>query len=308
MKTRLARGGTAVLTLLVLSACGADPQETGADTRDRHQPGKHHGTQGSDTSTGGSSGSGTSTGGGGGAGGTVTVPAYFTASTPQGDRLFREFRRVEASDPLGEAAALLTSGDALDPDYSTLFPGGSFADVTWSEGAGAFIVTLADDGWTTPAAGMSKADARLAVQQLVYTLQGVQQRRDPVVVQLGNKPVPLFGVDTSDGVHNDQSALGLVNVTSPEQGATVSGDTLDASGVANSYEATVPWEIRSGSTKVLDGFVTADGWMDKLYPWQASIDISSLAPGTYTFVASTDDPSNGEGGGPTEDTKTFTVS
>ena len=155
---------------------------------------------------------------------------------------------------------------------------------------------------------MSKADARLAVQQLVYTLQGVQQRRDPVVVQLGNDPVPLFGIDTSDGVRNEQSALGLVNVTSPEQGATVSGDTLEASGVANSFEANVVWEIRSGDTKVLDGFATADGWMDKLYPWKASIDISSLDPGDYTFVARTDDPSDGEGPGPTEDTKTFTVS
>ena len=35
--------------------------------------------------------------------------------------------------------------------------------------------------------------------------------------------------------------------------------------------------------------------------------MSSLAPGTYTFVAMTDDPSGGEGGGPTEDTKTIIV-
>jgi hypothetical protein len=47
--------------------------------------------------------------------------------------------------------------------------------------------------------------------------------------------------------------------------------------------------------------------MDKLYPWQATVDVSSLSPGTYTFVASTDDPSDGEGSGPTRDTKTITV-
>jgi hypothetical protein len=35
--------------------------------------------------------------------------------------------------------------------------------------------------------------------------------------------------------------------------------------------------------------------------------VSGLAPGTYSFVAMTDDPSGGEGGGPTEDSKTFTV-
>lgn len=292
-------------TLLLVSACGNDPVETGAHTRDHHKPHKHHGHQGSQ---GGTATGGGSTSGGGSGSATVTVPAYFAASTPQGGRLFREFQAVDAADPLGEAAALVVDGDSLDPDYTTAFPSGSFADVTWSAGAGAFVVTLADDSWTTRPKDMSPAGAKLAVQQLVYTLQGVQQRRDPVIVQLGHDPVPLFGIDTAHGLHNDPSALGLVNITSPEQGVTISGGTLDASGVANSFEANVVWEIRSGSTKVLDGYATADGWMDKLYPWQKSIDISSLAPGDYTFVARTDDPSDGEGAGPTEDTKTFTVS
>jgi hypothetical protein len=48
--------------------------------------------------------------------------------------------------------------------------------------------------------------------------------------------------------------------------------------------------------------------MDKLYPWETEIDLSGLEPGDYTFVAMTDDPSNGEGSGPTEDSKTITVS
>ena len=68
------------------------------------------------------------------------------------------------------------------------------------------------------------------------------------------------------------------------------------------------WEVRdSGGGAVLEGFTTAEGWMDKLYPWTAEVDVSGLAPGTYTFVALTDDPSDGEGRGPTEDTKTITV-
>jgi hypothetical protein len=35
--------------------------------------------------------------------------------------------------------------------------------------------------------------------------------------------------------------------------------------------------------------------------------VSGLAPGTYSFVALTDDPSGGEGPGPTEDSKTIIV-
>ena len=43
--------------------------------------------------------------------------------------------------------------------------------------------------------------------------------------------------------------------------------------------------------------------MDKLYPWQTSVDVSGLAPGDYTFVAMTDDPSGGEGAARPVDTR-----
>ena len=64
-------------------------------------------------------------------------------------------------------------------------------------------------------------------------------------------------------------------MTAPEQGATVSG-TFTASGVSSSFEATTPWQIRDASgAVVLDGFSTAEGWLDKLYPWQTEVDVSS---------------------------------
>lgn len=99
----------------------------------------------------------------------------------------------------------------------------------------------------------------------------------------------------------------LITLATPAEGETVSG-TLDASGKANSPEANVPWEVQDSSgEKVLDGAVTAEGWMDKLYPWKASIDISDLEPGTYVFVARTDDTSDGEGKPAEEVGATFTV-
>lgn len=240
---------------------------------------------------------------------TVAAPVYFVADTPQGPRLFREFRKVEADNPLEEAAALMAAGDALDPDYGTAWPGNNFDSITFSEGAGAIVVQVKDDSWNTPAPGMSKREARLAVQQLVYTVQGVQKQRVPVLVQMGSNPVPLFGVDTEGGLEaaKQLDVLGLVNVTSPEEGMTV-GDTFTASGVASSFEATVPWEIRDASgAKVAEGFATAEGWIGKLFPWETEVDVSALAPGSYSFVAMTDDPSDGEGAGPTEDTKSIVV-
>lgn len=239
---------------------------------------------------------------------TVTVPVYFTGDTPQGPKLFREFRAVPADNPLMEAGALLTAGDVLDPDYRTEWPGGGFASIEATDGL--LVVELKDDGWTTPVDGMSRRDASLAIQQLVYTLQGVQQERVPVQILLGGQPSHLFGFDTTKPFTQQPAldVLALVNVTSPEQGATVTGGTLEASGVASSFEANVLWEIRQGDKVVLDGFATAEGWMDKLYPWETSIDVSGLEPGDYTFVARTDDPSGGaEGSGPDEDTKDFTL-
>ena len=238
----------------------------------------------------------------------VTVPVYFVGDTPSGPALYREFRKVEADNPMEEAMALATSGDALDPDYGTLYPGGTFESVSFSPGAGAIVAQVKDDGWNAPG-DLSKAEARLAVQQLVYTAQGVQGERLPVLVQLGSDPVPLFGVDTSGGLKAAKplDVLAFMNVTTPEEGATVSG-SFTAEGVGSSFEATVHWEVRDGSgTAVVEGFTTAEGWIDKLHPWTAEVDVSELAPGTYTFAAITDDPSGGEGPGPTEDTKTIVV-
>ncbi len=237
------------------------------------------------------------------------MPAYFVADTPQGPRLFREFHNVDTGDALQSAAALVTTGRALDPDYRSLFPSGQLAEVEYDDQRGVFVVELAGDGVCDPGAGMTRAEAGLAVQQLVHTLQGVAQTRAPVTFTLGGSPTPIFGIDAGDGISNAPalSVLGLVNVTTPEQGGSVNG-SFTASGVASSFEATVPWQIRRGDEVVETGFATAEGWADKLYPWETEVDVSGLPPGDYTFVAMTDDPSGGtEGGGPTEDSKSITV-
>ena len=82
-----------------------------------------------------------------------------------------------------------------------------------------------------------------------------------------------------------------------------------ARGRANSFEATVPWQIRRGTDEpVAEGFATAEGTGDRLYRWETEVDVSDLAAGTYTFVAMTDDPSGGtEGFGPFTDTRTIIV-
>jgi hypothetical protein len=99
----------------------------------------------------------------------------------------------------------------------------------------------------------------------------------------------------------------LITLDAPADGATVAG-SFDASGTANSPEANVPWRILDASgKKVLHGHFTAEGWMDKLYPYAGPVDVSSLGAGSYTFEVSIDDPSGGEGKAPQKVDRAITV-
>jgi hypothetical protein len=237
---------------------------------------------------------------------TVAVPLYFVGDTPQGPRLYREFQQVGADDPVDEALAILAAGAAGDPDYRSLLPGGTPTLVQGESTDGAIGVNVPVE-WADRPDGMSAREAELAVQQVVYTVQGVLQDRAPVEFY-SDGLTPVLGIDRSRfKAASQNSVLAFVNITQPQEGSEP-GASFTASGVANSFEATVPWQVLDQSgAKVLEGFATAEGWGDHLYPWTSEVDASGLAPGTYTFVAMTDDASDGEGGGPVQDTKTFTI-
>jgi len=237
----------------------------------------------------------------------AAVPVYYVGTTPQGARLYREFTQASGADRLVTAAAALTGGAPVDPDYRTLWPQGRFGSVTAT--ADAIEVEVTDGSWLERGA-LKPRQAQLAVQQLVYSLQGVVGERLPLRVNYEGRPAAtLLGVDVGEGLTAapELDVLALVNVTEPAEGTAVGG-TFTATGRASSFEATVIWEIQDSSgTPVLEGSTTAEGWVDKLYPWTVEVDAGELAPGSYTFVARTDDPSGGEGGGPTEDTKRITI-
>ncbi|MFC6153695.1 Gmad2 immunoglobulin-like domain-containing protein [Nocardioides yefusunii] len=235
------------------------------------------------------------------------VAVYFVGSTPAGPRLFREFRNV-TGDALTEAARLVDGGGALDPDYRTLWPGMALDSV--ATGDGTITVTLKADAFTQAPDGMETDEAELAIQQLVHTLQAVAGDRLPVRFERPSGPATLFGVDVSEPVTaaDPLDVLAGVNLTTPAQGASTARGTLAVAGVANADEATVQWRIEADGEVVLNGSATAEGWMDKLYPFETSVDVSSLEPGQYVFVAANGETGEGEEGfGPTEDSKAFTV-
>ena len=240
----------------------------------------------------------------------TAVPVYYVGDGPGGEpRLFREFHRV-TGDPLTEAAKLVAGGgEPDDPDYRTLWPQVEISSVTATDGV--LLVQLPSDDFTQRPDGMSARLAKLALQQLVYTLQGVQQERVPVVIQRGGGDLRIFGIrsDTQLQAASALRTLNLISITSPAEGDTVTGDTLTVTGVANSFEASGPCRLLAGDQEVaLEGY-QAEGWMDdRLFPFEVELPLADAGTGDVVLQCETDDPSGGtEGNGPSVDTKLIHV-
>ena len=234
------------------------------------------------------------------------LPIYFAGDAPDGLRLFREFTRGTTADALNEAAHIVDGGAANDPDYRTLWPGQTISAVSATDEA--IVVQLEADAFTEAPDGMSKREAKLAIQQLIYTLQGVQQDRLPVQFTRATGPARLFGISIEEPIEQAPAlrVLNHVNITSPDHGATVSPGPLQIDGVANSFEANVVCSVEEGDREPTP--FTADGWMgNKLFPFAGELDLSGMAAGAVTISCSTDDPSDGEGIGAMTDTKVVTI-
>ncbi|MGZ5403153.1 MAG: Gmad2 immunoglobulin-like domain-containing protein [Nocardioides sp.] len=221
------------------------------------------------------------------------VPAYFVGDTPRGPRLYREFQPVSSPAPGLAGLGLLESGP-LDPDYTSLWPSGSFGAVSDPQ-SGIVEVRLTDAAPADP--------SDLALQQVVYTVSAGFQ--EPLTVALLRGDTVGEEVSASPQLE----VLSLVSLSDPGEGQVV-GDTLRVRGVANSNEANILWGIESASGSAgMGSSFTAEGWMGaRLFAFSGRIDVSSLDPGTYTLTVETDDPSGGaEGLGPFSDTRTFVI-
>lgn len=292
---------TGAVLALTLAACGGT--DDSGDSGDSDRAGASGDGASSDSSpsapvstsadAGSDPGDGTDPGS---SGGDAATAVYFVTPGPLGDRLVREFQPGGAD--LASAVDLL-SGTPLDPDYANPATG-------WVQGA-----TQEGDEITATVTGAAPGgdDASLVVQQVVYTLQAAVGDTLPVrfVDADGGDVSGLAGASNPVAAAPQLDTLLLVNVTDPAEGTTVSG-SFTATGRASSFEASVQWELRSGDEVVESGVVMHGGdWATGLGAWEVTVDVSALDPGTYTFLARTDDPSGGEGPGPAEDTKDVVV-
>jgi len=233
---------------------------------------------------------------------TSPTAVYFIGDTPVGPRLYREFQQLP-EDPLAALEAITTAGGPDDPDYRALWPAGMFESVEVTGTEIRIGVVRAEE----PELDGSDPIWDLALQQIVYTAQAATGAELPVSLVAPEPAGTTYLPELQRAAQND--VLAHMSISDPVEGLRVS-DSFIARGRANSHEANVPWELRAADgTLVQEGFTTAESTMDRLYPWETDrIDVSDLAPGEYTFVAMTDDPSGGaEGNGPFTDTRTIIV-
>jgi hypothetical protein len=243
------------------------------------------------------------------------APVYWVGETARGLGLYREWTPSTGDDLVLFAVTTAVDGTPVDPDYSSGWPEeAEVVAAAASTDTGEITVDLSGDIHDRPA-GMSAEAAQIAIDQLVYTAQAaVGEGRLPVRLTLdGGISDQVLGVPTSEPLAEGElfQTLSLVNIDSPAHGAVVTGDTLEVSGVANSFEANVIVKLQrfEGTFVAFQQGVMAEGWMDeKLFPFSESFDISGLEPGQYVLSASTDDPSGGEEGfGADTDTKVITI-
>ncbi|TDD22415.1 hypothetical protein E1218_19370 [Kribbella turkmenica] len=216
-------------------------------------------------------------------------------------RLYRTWAKVQGR-PATEAVQILTTKEPGDPDYYSVWRGARLNSVTRSPG----LITV--DFKQLPQARLDAAEATVAVQQLVYTVQGALSA-DTERVQIteqGRTGTKLFGqIDSSSPLARAKSndVQALIWITSPEEGTSVP-TPVKVTGYGSAFEAHLNWRILDVKT----GHVVAEGPTRtaeayKFTPFAFVVD--KLPPGYYTVEVF--ESSARDGRATSTDSKSFMV-
>lgn len=239
---------------------------------------------------------------------TQSVPVYYVGETGRGPRLFREFHQVaDDRDAAVVAVAEAVGGEPLDPDFGSPWSGtGTDAGSVTHEGGTITVDLVSDQELRERPAGMSKAEASMAVEQVLYSVQAALQSRDPVQLLLnGGRTDQVLGVPTAEPLAqgSEMATLAQVWIIDPQHGDIVDSGA-EVSGIGAFFEANVVWELRQGDEVVESGFTTAEQCCT-MAPY--SFELPDVPAGDYLLVVKDEDASGGEGPPPFEDTKQITI-
>lgn len=235
------------------------------------------------------------------------VALYYVGDTPVGPRLYRSFDGN--IDPSATSEGTLAVRDLLgsraaDPDYRSAWPAGWRQGAPVCHTAGLITVDLvAPESDVVP----DRVElARLALQQLVYTVQDALRSGDPVRLLINGAPAgQLWGQPIGAPIQRADplDTRARVQIDSPGENAMVNASSTQVVGEAATFEANVQWQVLSGTTVVARGHTSAGQAME-FSPYTFAV---PLPPGRYLLRVFEADESDGEGRPPFADTKTFTV-
>ena len=229
---------------------------------------------------------------------TEQAPVYWTGTGDEAGFLFREFRTpedTETSDPVARAAIAVTASSPSDPDYRTLW---SPVDTVGTSVSPDGTVTV-DLPAAAFAARLSEQDARLALQQMVYTVSAAAVTAgllDPSTVKEvrilvdGRTGYKAFGaVDLSDPLTRDPAVAAPVWLIDPQTGSDPQSPVTVFARVLPTVHD-VRWEVVTGEHRVKgDSVEAASPGTDPALGTEVRTTVE-LDPGTYTFrVSGTDD-------------------
>jgi hypothetical protein len=155
---------------------------------------------------------------------------------------------------------------------------------------------------------MTPAYARAAVQQVVYTVQAVVGSRLPVRFMFHAAAAKsVLGVPATEPIAPGRvpDTLSLVSISDPNEGDSVTGDRLRVTGLNSGFEGSVAVYLERNGRRFAIQPTIGGGYPNKLSPWSVILDLSDVAPGTYTLVAENDDPTGRNK--PDKDTRTIVV-
>jgi Immunoglobulin-like domain of bacterial spore germination/Sporulation and spore germination len=223
------------------------------------------------------------------------------SKSPGTFRLYPEQHTLQSSagSPAVAAVHEFLTSTPIDSDYSTDWPKGvDVTSITTSNGQTTIALNGSVNVGTRPDPAPFDPARPVALQALLATA-GVQGQAS---FTYNGKPVDLLlyqGVPVQR--QPDDAVRAFVSITSPVEGEIVESP-VTVTGSANVFEGNLNWDLRNSAGKVVDSGYAAAGSME----WKDfSIDLGSLAAGTYTIRAYETSPKDGR---PTYvDDKTFTV-
>lgn len=217
------------------------------------------------------------------------LPVYWLGDVEGSDRLFREFRVTPAGstgDPIADAVQLMTSGEPLDPDYHSPWRAASSVSSSIST-KNVITVDISSDALGE---ALQEDDARLALQQLVYTATAAAsnagliaggESSSVVILVDGSADYRAFdAVDLGGERTRDATTLAPVWIIDPQEGVEAGSDGFTIHGVGPASARSVSWRIDRVDDPTSEG---GTGGTDLFKDGTADIDAGEGAAGAYSF-------------------------